>query len=1086
MLQKLTALLYIFSVLSAHSQQLTGDSIIKAGIQFYDEQRYAEAIARFKLVNENDSSYNKMLAEMALTYLAMHKYDSAIIMANNGLSLPGSNHKHLLRTKGTAYDHLGDTPRAIETYQQAIERYPHSSLLHYNLGVTYLGAEYYDKAQSCFQEALRCNPYHASSHMQLGKLVARQKQYTRAMLSLETFLALEPNSSRSNQVLVFVENLSNGYIDTTQGHFIEPIEDNKIFGEVDHYIKSRIVLTDRYSLPIGFNASLVKQTDMLFKVLPLSDSADDFWIKMYFPFIKAIKEEGHLKPFLYTLLRSTEHESITKYVSKNEDILKKFYQTGSQLSKIKQRRLTHVTGILDTLDFAYFDDGKLYSIGNSNTEGKEEGDWRYYHSNGELNAIGVYKDGKKQGEWRYYNSKAQLETVEYLTDGKLNGIWTKYHTTGKESVRAPYSNGEVNGKVEWFDEFGNRTGLTSYTNSLQNGQAYNYFANGIISESFTYKDGKFEGNYESYFANGKIHHQKSYSEGKTNGKFKEYHPNGILASDGQFKDDKEQGEWRNYYSDGNLKDIRNLKDGELVGAFKAFYRNGNLKIETFYNEQGNLHGLYNSFDEDGKLYMEEVYDNGIIIKVSSISESGERYLVSENPEGTFSFLAHDSSGRKTTSGSFKAGKFEGKWTSYFKNGWPKQTSYYKNGELDGEVTIYHANANIKEIYIYKNGILNGAYKQYSPDGTLVNQGFYKDGYQDNTWTYRLSDGSLESTYYFLKGDIHGWLTNYDVEGIIENRRKYLDGKMLIHENYDIHANRINSTSLLEQDRFMIMRDSNYINAVGHIKGGYYEGDLIWDHPNGRTLSKRSYLNHKRHGEYFHYYANGSVKSRESYLNGKKVGKGVKYYENGNLKEEVNYFNGEKDAEAKYYDEDKTLELTENYRNGELHGDVIQYDISGDVIIKLIFEENELMAYQYLKNGLYTDTIPITNGDYKIEAYFNNGKKSYEQSFKNFLPHGDRIKYYSNGKIRQKNSFKNGMLNGQFLAYYPNGKKKLEYFNIAGMKNGKNTEFFESGKPKKVSQYKRDELHGVVKNYNQSGKIISIEKWWSGKFIGYEQ
>jgi cytochrome c-type biogenesis protein CcmH/NrfG len=45
------------------------------------------------------------------------------------------------------------------------------------------------------QEAIRCNPFHASSHMRLGMLMARQEQYTRALLSLETFLALEPGVS---------------------------------------------------------------------------------------------------------------------------------------------------------------------------------------------------------------------------------------------------------------------------------------------------------------------------------------------------------------------------------------------------------------------------------------------------------------------------------------------------------------------------------------------------------------------------------------------------------------------------------------------------------------------------------------------------------------------------------------------------------------------------------------------------------------------------------------------------------------------------------------------------------------------------
>ena len=132
------------------------------------------------------------------------------------------------------------------------------------------------------------------------------------MLSLETFLALEPASDRSNPILIYIENLSNNYIDTTQGSYIEPIDNNTTFEEIDHYFKAKIVLTPRYPLPIDFNASLVKQTKMLMEVLPYTSTEEDFWIQMYFPFFKAIYKGNHLAPFLYTLLRSTGQEVVTK------------------------------------------------------------------------------------------------------------------------------------------------------------------------------------------------------------------------------------------------------------------------------------------------------------------------------------------------------------------------------------------------------------------------------------------------------------------------------------------------------------------------------------------------------------------------------------------------------------------------------------------------------------------------------------------------------------------------------------------------------------------------------------------------------
>ncbi len=399
--------------------QTTSQEYIKKGNDLYDDQKFAEAVESYKMVAENDSNYHWMIAELAITYLAMEKYDSASIAVEKGLAEKSNMRCHLLRTKGTIYEYTGNTQKSIETYQKAIKEYPYEYLLYYNLGISYLHTEQFSKAQSCFQEALRCNPYHASSHMQLGKLAARQKQYTRAMLSLETFLALEPANDRSNPILIYIENLSNNYIDTTQGSFIEPIVDNSLFEEIDHYIRAKIVLTSRFPLPIEFNASLVKQTEMLMQVLPYKTQQDDFWVQMYFPFFKAIYEGEHLNPFLYTLLRSTGQEIVTTYNEKSEKELDAFYETGSRLVNIKRRRTANIIGEPKNYIFDYYDNGKVYSIGNKNKDGKNDGEWCYFYRNAEKKEEGIYLDGKKSGVWKYYNDNGVLTKEELYKKGKL-------------------------------------------------------------------------------------------------------------------------------------------------------------------------------------------------------------------------------------------------------------------------------------------------------------------------------------------------------------------------------------------------------------------------------------------------------------------------------------------------------------------------------------------------------------------------------------------------------------------------------------------------------------------------------------------
>ena len=208
-------------------------------------------------------------------------------------------------------------------------------LNYFNIGYTYSRIGNYKKAMESYQEALRCNPFHASSHLHLGLLCARQNQLTRALLSLETFLLIEPSSGRSNQKLVFLENLCKNYVDTIFGEYLEPVFDNDLLADVDHLIASRLVLKNAFPLAIDFDIALVKQTDMVLKKIPFDTNVADFWVEMYFPFYKQVRDQNFIAPLLYTLLRSTKTEKVNDWNEKNEKLVNSFFDLGSELTHIK-------------------------------------------------------------------------------------------------------------------------------------------------------------------------------------------------------------------------------------------------------------------------------------------------------------------------------------------------------------------------------------------------------------------------------------------------------------------------------------------------------------------------------------------------------------------------------------------------------------------------------------------------------------------------------------------------------------------------------------------------------------------------------
>ena len=67
-----------------------------------------------------------------------------------------------------------------------------------------------------------------------------------------------------------------------------------------------------------------------------------------------------------------------------------------------------------------------------------------------------------------------------------------------------------------------------------------------------------------------------------------------------------------------MKDkINRNKAGQLHGAYESYYDNGHLWIKTTYdNDQ--LHGKYEFYRENGNLWEKTVYKNGVEVKKRGI------------------------------------------------------------------------------------------------------------------------------------------------------------------------------------------------------------------------------------------------------------------------------------------------------------------------------------------------------------------------------------------------------------------------------------------------------------------------------------
>jgi uncharacterized protein len=1083
-MKRIILLLLIINSLTSFGQRPSSSEIIHQGIKLYGEGKYAEAIQHYRMVHENDSNYTWMLAELAMTFIQTEQYDSAIYYANKGLAEPSNNRQHMMRTLGTVYDMLDQPQKSIEIYTEAISLYPYSHLLHFNLGITYQKAGDFQNAMKSFQEALRCYPYHASSHMRLGLLMARQGQFTKALLSLYTFLAIEPHSHRSNEILVFIENLSSNYLDPSIGAPIEPFSDNQLFGEVDHLIKSKVALNPNYKSAIRFDANLIKQATLLFEVLPLETRPDDFWAQLYFPLYKAIKTGQHIEPFLYTILSSTGRDEVVRYLNhkRNSKAIKAFYSTGSTLSEIQKHRMVEIDGEIVKLECDYYDNGHIYSLGNT-IRGKGEGFWQYFHSNGEVMSRGYKVNDKKEGKWEFFHDNGNLEMIENYTGGILHGELTMYHYTGEESISAMFVNGEIEGDITFKSIFGIPTQIIPYSLSLRTGIAKTFFPCTQPKEIFHIANNELHGDYTSYYGNGKLAIKAFNNNGMLDGELIEYHPNGQVMLQGFYKNGKEEGEWKFYHINGNLRMEKTFIDGVPRGTVKEYFYNGAISSEQSLNIKGQPHGVTSFYDHHGNKYLEEEYKNDLIVKITTGFNNPDGPVTFGRTDGTFDYSVYSTDGKLMIQGRYEKGKLNGEWKSFYKNGNPSMINTYIKGELHGKSKLFHPNGKPSQVFNYVNGKLEGEYISWTQAGKLQTKGHHKNNAQDYLWYNYYPNGNIQSESYLQAGEPVGWINSWSVDGKLKRKLKVTEeGGLSAQILFDQQGNVVWTNDFTKSQEFVIKHSNDQILAKSTLTGGLYHGTFTWFHPGGKVMSQWENFNGKDEGDYKKYYPDGKIMTTGSFVNDQRHGLWTEYHENGQKKSETLYISGVKDSIKTQYHENGKISITETWFNDVRDGELIMYDPEGELIIKIIYSNDEITGYQYMKKGNLIEVIPVIHHDQSIIAYYNNGIKSFEKGLQNFVAHGPTIKYFSNGNIMDYKEYKDGLIDGKSESFWPNGNPKTSFSCANDLTEGEHITYWENGQVRKITNYLHNEEHGETRYYNRRGNLEKTELYWSGSFI----
>ena len=165
---------------------LAAQALMRQGYVFMQQDRYEEAIERFREADQvapgNATIYNMI----GLCHLSLEQHDKALANFDHALQLiPGFT---------DARNNRGSTYLALQQYRMAEvdfiavlsdSTYPHRQKVFYNLGITYLGRGQIGAAEENFEKAISANPVVFEAYLRLAEIAHAQGRTDSALRLLE-------------------------------------------------------------------------------------------------------------------------------------------------------------------------------------------------------------------------------------------------------------------------------------------------------------------------------------------------------------------------------------------------------------------------------------------------------------------------------------------------------------------------------------------------------------------------------------------------------------------------------------------------------------------------------------------------------------------------------------------------------------------------------------------------------------------------------------------------------------------------------------------------------------------------------------
>lgn len=343
--------LFLFCVGAANAQSfLLAEDVVKEGIALHDQGKYEEALGKYDAALKLDSNNFTALAEKAVTYTAMKRYEESLQQARKLMTQFKGNRRlgNTYVTAGNTLDLMQKPDQALAMYDDGIKEFPDYYHLYFNKAITLSNLKRYDEAVQVCEKAALANPDHSSSHYVIAVLNNSNKKRIPAILAYCRFLVVEPSGQRALGVQKELLNLMNGDTKKTGKNATTiSLSPDMLAGvkDADSPRPNNFAITD---LTLSLSAALDHDKknenksvvdNFIRKIETVCSSLSEtktnnsgFYWEYYAPYFIELKEKKFIEPFAYLIFSASDDKSVSEWLATHETEVQTFLEWSKSYS----------------------------------------------------------------------------------------------------------------------------------------------------------------------------------------------------------------------------------------------------------------------------------------------------------------------------------------------------------------------------------------------------------------------------------------------------------------------------------------------------------------------------------------------------------------------------------------------------------------------------------------------------------------------------------------------------------------------------------------------------------------------------------